>query len=97
MNSSRVSLPLEFNFQSMKIGEAVEVGDEENKLFVACMVVFVFVFVFMFMFMFMLILLCVRVSSFVLCVCSLYTLVLYYCIISNSYDCTMTVVVIAVL
>ena len=93
MNSSRVSLPLEFNFQSMKIGEAVEVGDEENKLFVACMVVFVFVFVFMFM----LILLCVRVSSFVLCVCSLYTLVLYYCIISNSYDCTMTVVVIAVL
>ena len=91
MNSSRVSLPLEFNFQSMKIGEAVEVGDEENKLFVACMVVFVFVF------MFMLILLCVRVSSFVLCVCSLYTLVLYYCIISNSYDCTMTVVVIAVL
>ena len=95
MNSSRVSLPLEFNFQSMKIGEAVEVGDEENKLFVACMVVFVFVFVFMFMFM--LILLCVRVSSFVLCVCSLYTLVLYYCIISNSYDCTMTVVVIAVL
>ena len=95
MNSSRVSLPLEFNFQSMKIGEAVEVGDEENTLFVACMVVFVFVFVFMFMFM--LILLCVRVSSFVLCVCSLYTLVLYYCIISNSYDCTMTVVVIAVL
>ena len=93
MNSSRVSLPLEFNFQSMKIGEAVEVGDEENKLFVACMVVFVFVFVFMFM----LKLLCVRVSSFVLCVCSLYTLVLYYCIISNSYDCTMTVVVIAVL
>lgn len=91
MNSSRVSLPLEFNFQSMKIGEAVEVGDEENKLFVACMVVVVFVF------MFMLILLCVRVSSFVLCVCSLYTLVLYYCIISNSYDCTMTVVVIAVL
>ena len=68
MNSSRVSLPVECNFRLVKNGEAVEVGDEDMKLFLVLMFVFMFMFNVYNGMNSWLSLLCVRVSSFVICV-----------------------------